>query len=132
MESTLVLIKPDAITKGLVGKILSMYEAADLKLEAMYMKTVGVEFLAKHYEEHIGKGFYEGLIYFMTSDRVIAIKIGGDDAVEVVRQINGATDPQAAEPGTVRFLFGTDVQKNCVHGSASVEEAKRELALWFD
>lgn len=131
MEKTLVLIKPDAVQKQLVGRILMMYEENGLVIEDIYKKHADENFLAKHYEEHIGRDFYPGLVEFMSSAPVFAVMVSGENAVEIVRQINGATNPKNAAPGTVRFLFGTDVRMNCVHGSATLEEAEREVALWF-
>lgn len=131
MEKTLVLIKPDAVEKKLVGRILMMYEENGLVIEDIYKKHVDETFLAKHYEEHIGRDFYPGLVEFMSSAPVFAVLVTGKNAVEIVRQINGATNPQNAAPGTVRYLFGTDVRMNCVHGSATLQEAEREVALWF-
>lgn len=131
MEKTLALIKPDAIERKLIGRIISMYEENGLTIEEMYKGKVDEEFLSNHYAEHVGRDFYPALIEFMSSGDVIAILLRGENAVEIVRQINGATNPANAVPGTIRFLFGTDVRKNCVHGSASEIEAEREIALWF-
>lgn len=131
MEKTLVLIKPDAVERKLIGRILMMYEENGLKIEDIYKKHVDKIFLAKHYEEHIDRDFYPSLVEFMSSGSVVAVLISGEDSVEVVRQINGATNPDNAAPATIRYLFGTDVQMNCVHGSATVEEANREVDLWF-
>jgi len=131
MEKTLVLIKPDAVEKKLVGRILGMYEENGLMIENIYMKHVDETLLSKHYEEHIGRDFYPSLVEFMSSAPIFAVLVSGKRAVEKVRHINGATNPKNASPNTIRALFGTDVQRNCVHGSASVEEAEREVTIWF-
>lgn len=131
MEKTLVLIKPDAVKGKLIGRIIMMYEENGLEIEGIYKKSVDIGFLAKHYAEHVERDFYPGLVEFMSSGPVVALLIAGENAVETVRIINGATNPVNALPGSIRFLFGTDVRMNCVHGSASKEEAEREINLWF-
>lgn len=130
-ESTLVIIKPDAVKKQKIGAILSVYEAHGLKLEAAYMCVPDLERIERHYEAHKGQPFYEALVRYMTSDRVFVMKLTGENAVEVVREINGATDPAKARVCTLRYLYGENVQHNAVHGSSSAQEAQRELALWF-
>ncbi len=131
MERTLVMIKPDAVNKKLIGRIITMYEENGLLIEDMYMSHLDKDALEKHYNEHVERDFYHALIRFMTEREVVVLKIQGENAVEVVREINGATNPSKARPGTIRYLFGEDVQRNSVHGSASVEEAERELKIWF-
>lgn len=128
---TLVLIKPDAYNRGLTGHLLSLYEEAGLKICALKLVKPTQRFLESHYEEHQGKSFLQALLIFMMEGPVVAAVLSGEDAVDHVRRINGATDPVKADPGTIRDLFGTDTQRNCVHGSASDEDAKREIALWF-
>jgi len=131
MEKTLVLIKPDAVKQNLIGNILMKYEERGLIVEDLYKKRVGRELLDKHYIEHVDRDFYPELTEFMTSGPVVVIRIGGRNAIEKVRAINGATNPKSSDPGTIRHMFGTDIQSNCVHGSESLVEAERELALWF-
>lgn len=131
MERTLVLLKPDAVKRDLIGQILTMYENKGLKVEALYKKHVDKELLDQHYIEHINRDFYPELADFMSSGPVVAVRLTGQNAINKVRAINGATNPKNSAPGTIRFKYGRDVQNNCVHGSASIEEAERELALWF-
>jgi len=131
-EKTLVLIKPDAIKKKLLGRIISMYEENGLAIDDMYMTEADLSVLEDHYSEHEDRSFYEPLLNFMTSGPVCVLLLFGNNAIEVVREINGATNPAKARPGTIRYLFGTDVQKNAVHGSANAEEAKKEIKIWFD
>ena len=130
-ESTLVIIKPDAVKKQKIGAILAVYEAHGLVIEEAYMCVPQKALIEKHYEAHKDKDFYPSLVRFMTSDRVFVMKLSGENAVEVVREINGATDPAKARVCTIRYLYGDSVQLNAVHGSSSPEEAEAELALWF-
>lgn len=131
MERTLVLIKPDAVEQNLIGKILMKYEESGLTVENLYKKQVKKELLDKHYIEHVNRDFYPELAEFMSSGPIVAIRLKGNNAVAKVRAINGATNPKNSAPGTIRHMYGNDVQMNCVHGSASFVEAERELALWF-
>ena len=131
MEKTLVLIKPDAVKRGLIGKILSIYEENGLNICRLYKKQLNKELLAKHYEEHIQRDFYPSLVEFMLEDQVVVVEIEGDNAVSLVREINGATNPSKARPCTIRYIYGESVQRNVVHGSADLEDAKRELSIWF-
>ena len=131
MEKTLVLIKPDAVEQNLIGKILMKYEERGLIVEDLYKKQVGRELLDKHYRDHINRDFYPELAEFMSSGPVVAIHLKGINAIEKVRKINGATNPKESAPGSIRHLFGSDIQMNCVHGSESKVEAERELTLWF-
>lgn len=132
MEKTLVMIKPDAVAKKLIGRIISMYEENGLSVEGMYVQQLSKEALSKHYAEHAERDFYPRLIDFMTEREVVVIKLVGENAVNVVREINGATNPSKARPGTIRYLFGENVQRNSVHGSATKEDAENELKLWFN
>lgn len=132
MEKTLVMIKPDAVAKKLIGRIISMYEENGLSVEEMYVQQLSKEALSKHYAEHTERDFYPRLIDFMTEREVVVIKLVGENAVNVVREINGATNPSKARPGTIRYLFGENVQRNSVHGSATKEDAENELKLWFN
>lgn len=131
MENTLVLIKPDAVQKKLVGELLAIYEKNGLMITGLKMLWPSETLLEAHYSEHIGKPYYPPLIEFMQSGPVVAIRLSGENAVEVAREINGTTNPATARPCTIRYLYGTTTQQNAVHGSASVEEAERELLLWF-
>jgi len=130
-ESTLILIKPDAFSRGLTGALLTLYEASGLKLSALKLVKPGKPLLERHYAEHAGKSFLPALLGFMQEGPLVAAVLTGQDAVDRVRRINGATDPVKADPGTIRDLYGTDTQRNCVHGSATVADAQREIALWF-
>lgn len=131
MEKTLVMIKPDAIHKKLIGTIIKIYEAHGLKITDMYMTLATRAILEKHYQEHQGQVFFEPLIEFMSSQPIIVMTLEGENAVEVVREINGATNPAKARPCTIRYLYGSNVQQNAVHGSATIEDAKREISIWF-
>jgi len=131
-EKSLVLIKPDAVKKKLIGRIIQMYEENGLIIEDMYMTEANLETLEKHYEEHTERDFFKPLLSFMTSGPICALLVSGSNAVKVIREINGATNPAKARPGTIRYLFGTSVQKNVVHGSANIEDAQKELKIWFN
>jgi nucleoside-diphosphate kinase len=109
-----------------------MYEENGLTIEDMYMTEADLSVLEDHYSEHEERSFYEPLLNFMTSGPVCVLLIYGNNAIEVVREINGSTNPAKARPGTIRYLFGTDVQKNAVHGSENSLEAKKEIKIWFD
>ncbi len=131
-EKSLVLIKPDAVKKKLIGRIIQMYEENGLIIEDMYMTEANLETLEKHYEEHTERDFFKPLLSFMTSGPICALLVSGSNAVKVIREINGATNPAKARPGTIRYLFGTSVQNNAVHGSANIEDAQKELKIWFN
>lgn len=131
MEKTLVLIKPDAVKKKLIGKIISIYEDNGLSILDSYMCVPTAKVLAEHYSEHIDRDFYPSLIEFMTSSSVVVLLIGGQNAINVVRDINGSTNPAKARPCSIRYLYGDSVQLNSVHGSANAEEAEKEIAIWF-
>lgn len=130
MEKTLVIIKPEAVQKKLVGRIISIYE--DNRLEIIHAHRVlpTREVLQQHYAAHIGKDFYEELVAFMSSSDVEVLILEGENVVEIVREINGATNPAKARPGTIRYMFGETITKNAVHGSESVEAAIQEIAIW--
>ncbi|MCT4634356.1 MAG: nucleoside-diphosphate kinase [Firmicutes bacterium] len=131
MEKTLVLIKPDAVKKNAIGNIIAMYEKNDLVVEDMYITVADKAILDEHYAEHVEKGFYPELAEFMSSGRIVVLKVAGEGAVAKVRAINGATNPAEAEEGTIRKAFGTDIGENAVHGSADAADAERELKIWF-
>ncbi len=129
---TLVLLKPDAVERGLVGEIVSRFEAKGLRLAAMELRTLDAATLERHYEEHVGKGFYADLVAFMSRGPVVAMAVEGPaDTWEIVRAMMGATNPRNAAPGTIRGDFGTEMTENLVHGSDSAESAARELGIFF-
>lgn len=131
-DRTLVLLKPDAVERGLVGTILSRFEAKGLKLVAMDLRTLDADTLARHYEEHVGKGFYDDLVAFMSRGPVVALVLEGpENTWEVVRAMMGATNPRTAAPGTIRGDLGILFTENLVHGSDSLESAARESAIFF-
>lgn len=131
-DRTLVLLKPDAVERGLVGQILSRFETKGLRIVAMDVRTLDADTLARHYEEHVGKGFYAELVSFMSRGPVVALALEGpDNTWEVVRLMVGATNPLKATPGTIRGDFGTLFTENLVHGSDSLASAERELGIFF-
>jgi nucleoside-diphosphate kinase len=132
IEKTLVIIKPDAFSKGNIGRIISIYESGGLSVEKAKVLVPSKEMLRRHYREHTEKPFFDSLIASMSSGKVMALVISGEFAVTRVRGMNGATDPVNAEEGTIRNLYGTDVQANAVHGSEDVHAAKEEIGLWFE
>lgn len=131
MEKSLVLIKPDAVERNLIGKIINHYEDKGLKIIKLRMGTISENFAGNHYYEHKDKGFYPDLIKFITRNKLCALVIEGDNAIQIIRDINGATDPEKAEEGTIRKLYALNQQENCVHASDSIESATREIELWF-
>ncbi|MBC7221715.1 nucleoside-diphosphate kinase [Candidatus Bipolaricaulota bacterium] len=131
MERTLVLLKPDAVQRRLVGRIISRIEEKGLKIVGLKMLRVSRELAEKHYAEHREKPFYPELVSFITSAPVVAMVVEGPKAVEVVRKLMGKTNPLEAEPGTIRGDFGLSVTMNLIHGSDSPSSAAREIALFF-
>ena len=131
IEKTLVLVKPDGVKKHICGEVISRFERKGLEVEAIKMIQVPEELAKKHYAEHEGKGFFKDLIAFITSGPVLAMVIKGENAVAAVRQINGATDPLKAVPGSIRGHFATSIDENVVHASDAPETAEREIGLWF-
>ncbi len=131
MERTLVLLKPDAVQRGLVGAIVSRLEHRGLKIAGMKMLRMDRETAAVHYGEHAGKGFYDGLVEFITSGPLIAIVLEGENAVQLTRNTMGSTNPVDASPGTIRGDLAVDLGRNLIHGSDSVDSAKREVDLFF-
>ena len=132
VERTLILVKPDAMQRGLGGEVLSRFERRGLKLVALRMLQMDRTLAAKHYAEHIGKAFYKPLVSFITSGPIIAALFEAENAVELARQTIGATDPAKSAPGSIRGDLGIDLGRNVVHGSDSPESAVREAALFFD
>ena len=130
-QRTLVILKPDAVRRGLVGTILSRFEAKGLSIVAMELRTIDGEQADRHYAEHVERDFYPPLRAFVTSGPMVALVLEGDEAIEVVRAINGATDGRKAAPGTIRGDLSLSNRENLVHGSDSPESAEREIALWF-
>lgn len=130
-EETLVLVKPDGVQKRICGEVISRFERKGLSIKAIKMIQVSEKLAKKHYAEHEGKGFFKDLIAFITSGPVLAMVIKGDNAVAAVRQLNGATDPLEAVPGSIRGDFATSIDENIVHASDAPETAEREIALWF-
>jgi nucleoside-diphosphate kinase len=130
-ERTLVLIKPDAVGRGLVGEIVSRFERKGLTIEAMRLRTMDVELANQHYYEHVEKTFYPSLREFMTAGPLVALVLSGDQAIEVVRAMTGATDGRKAVPGTIRGDLSLSQQANVVHASDSPESSAREISLWF-
>jgi len=129
---TLVLLKPDAVERNLVGEILSRFEVKGLRIVAMDLRRLDDSTLARLYEEHQGKGFYADLVAFMSRGPVVALALEGPkDTWEIVRSMMGATDPRAAAPGTIRGDLGTIFTENLVHGSDSAASAARELEIFF-
>ncbi len=131
METTLILFKPDALHRGLVGRILSRFEDKGLQLVGLRMMRMSPETAAKHYAEHVGRPFYEGLVGFMTGSPIIAMALRGPDAVTVARRMMGKTFGIEAEAGTLRGDFGCSKSYNLLHGSDSAESAERELGIFF-
>lgn len=132
MERTLILVKPDALQRGLAGEILSRLERRGLKIVALRLMRLDEALARRHYEEHEGKPFLDSLVRFITSAPIVAAVLEGPNAVAVARSIMGATDPQQADPGTIRGDFGLFVQNNLIHGSDSPASAQREIALFFN
>jgi nucleoside-diphosphate kinase len=131
MQRTLVLIKPDAVRRGLVGEVLSRFEAKGLTIVAMRQRTIDGELADRHYAEHLAKEFYPPLRDFVCSGPLVALVLEGDQAVDVVRELNGATDGRKAVPGTIRGDLSLSNRENLVHGSDSPESAEREIGIWF-
>ncbi len=130
-ERTLILFKPDAVARRLCGRILQRFEDKGLKVIGMKLMKISKELAETHYAPHKGKGFYNGLVQFMTSSPVVALALEGPYAIDVARKLMGATFGFKAEPGTIRGDFGVSNQYNLVHGSDSPEAAARELGLFF-
>jgi nucleoside-diphosphate kinase len=131
-KRTLVLLKPDAVERGLVGEIVSRFERRGLTIDAMQLRTLDKTILANHYAEHQGKPFYADLVEFMSRGPVVAMVVAGpDDTWEILRSMMGATNPRAAAPGTIRGDLGTIFTENLIHGSDSAESAAREIQIFF-
>lgn len=131
MERTLVLLKPDAVQRGLIGRIIARFEAKGLQVVGLKMRKFPVALIKKHYAEHKGKPFYDDLVGFMTSGPVVAMVLEGLGAVDITRRLIGATSSAKADPGTIRGDLGMSFSNNLVHGSDGKGAARRELALFF-
>ena len=130
-ERTLVLIKPDAVRRGLVGEVLGRFERKGLTIEAMVLRTMDAALADEHYAEHVDKAFYPPLKVFMTGGPLVAAVISGDQVIDVVRALVGATDGRVAAAGTIRGDLSLSNRENLVHASDSPESAAREIGLWF-
>ena len=130
-ERTLVLLKPDAVRRGLVGEVTSRFEAKGLSIVRMALRTIDGELADQHYAEHVERDFYPPLREFVTGGPLVAMVLEGDEAIAVVRALAGATDGRKAAPGTIRGDLSLSNRENLVHGSDSAESAERELAIWF-
>ncbi|HWL99050.1 MAG TPA: nucleoside-diphosphate kinase [Nocardioidaceae bacterium] len=130
-QRTLVLLKPDAVRRGLVGEILRRYESKGLAIVAMDQRTIDGDLADVHYAEHVERDFYPPLRAFITSGPLVATVLEGDEAVEVVRLLNGATDGRKAAPGTIRGDLALSNRENLVHGSDSPDSAEREIKIFF-
>lgn len=130
-ETTLLLVKPDGVRRGLVGEVITRIERKKLRLAALQLVQLDEEAARRHYHAHTDKPFFPDLLEFITSGPVVAIAVQGRGAVEVVRSLMGATDPKNAAPGTIRGDFGLEVTENLVHGSDGAESAAYELELFF-
>jgi nucleoside-diphosphate kinase len=131
MEQTLVLVKPDGVQRGLIGQIITRLERRGLKLIGMKFMQVSTELASTHYEAHVGKPFYEGLVNYITSSPIVAMVWEGKDAIQIVRTTMGATNAAVAVPGTIRGDFAVEIGRNLVHGSDGLESAAREVSLFF-
>lgn len=131
MEKTFIMLKPDAVRKGVIGEVISRLEKGGLKIVAMKMIQLSEKICREHYAHHIDKPFFKGLVEFMCSAPVICMVLEGENAVEVVRALAGPTDSKKAPKGTIRGDFGTDVQVNIIHASDSRETAEKEIARFF-
>jgi nucleoside-diphosphate kinase len=131
MERTLVLVKPDGVQRGLVGEVISRLERRGLKLAGMKLMQVDDALARRHYAEHVSRPFFPGLVSFIIAAPVVAMVWEGNNAVELVRQTMGATDPGKSAPGTIRGDLAVNISRNLVHGSDKAESAQREIALFF-
>lgn len=130
-QKTLVIIKPDGIQKNIIGEIISRIEKKGLKILNMKMTKLSRELAEKLYEEHRNKPFFKSLVNFITSAPIIVMIVEGEDVISIFRFMMGPTDPKNAAPGTIRGDYGTDIERNIIHGSDSIESAKREVDLFF-
>lgn len=132
MERTLIIVKPDAVQRGLIGRIVTRFERRGLRIAAMKLIHIDEALAQRHYAIHEGKPFYEPLIAYITSSPVVVMVLEGNDAIEIVRRTMGATNPAEAAPGTIRADFGLEIGRNLVHGSDGPDTAAFEVSLFFD
>jgi nucleoside-diphosphate kinase len=130
-ERTLILLKPDAIHRGLIGPILARYEQRGLKIVGLKLATITEAQAREHYSEHVDKGFFPGLLEFITSGPSVQVVVEGPNAIKIVRDTNGATKPNEALPGTIRADYGITIDFNLVHGSDGPEAASKEIGIYF-
>jgi len=131
VERTLIIIKPDAVQRALIGEIVRRFEARGLRIVGMKLLQAPRGLAEKHYAEHAGRRFYEGLLDYITSAPVVVMALEAPNAIKIARDMIGATKPIESPPGSIRGDFGIDVGRNLIHGSDGPESAERELALWF-
>lgn len=131
MERTFIMLKPDAVQRGLVGEIISRFEKKGLKLVGMKLIQVDRALAEEHYAEHRGKGFFEPTVGYIMSSPVVAMVWEGKNGVALARELMGTTNPANANPGSIRGMYGMDISRNVIHGSDSVASAEREIALYF-
>ncbi len=131
MERTLVLLKPDLVTRHLIGQVLAIYERNGLVIENLQRVRASQQQVESHYAEHLGRPFYEGLILSLADQNIAAVILSGNHAIEKVRTLNGATDPKQALAGTIRGQYALSMRENSVHASDSIENAEREIQIWF-
>jgi nucleoside-diphosphate kinase len=132
VERTLIIIKPDAVQRGLTGHIIHRFERRGLRIVAMKFMQITTELARRHYAVHNGKPFYEPLVDYITSGPVTVMILEGTDAIQIARRTMGATNPSEADPGTIRADFGVEIGRNLVHGSDGPETAEFEISLFFD
>jgi nucleoside-diphosphate kinase len=132
VERTLILVKPDAMQRGLAGEILARFERRGLRIVGLRLLQVDRAMAEQHYAEHVGKPFFDGLVSYITSSPIVAAVLEGTNAVAATRQIMGSTRPTEAAPGTIRADFGLEVGRNLVHGSDGAESAEREIGIFFE
>jgi len=131
VEHTFVMVKPDGVSRGLVGEVVGRFERKGLRLEQMRLLTITEDLAERHYAEHVAQPFFGELVSFITSGPVVAMEWSGESAIAVARTLMGPTDPVEASPGTIRGDYGLVITNNMVHGSDSAASAERELGLFF-
>ncbi|MFL0247811.1 nucleoside-diphosphate kinase [Candidatus Clostridium stratigraminis] len=131
MERTLILVKPDGVERKLLGKIISCYERKGLNIIALELILADTDTAKRHYEEHVGKPYFEELIKYITENKLCALVVEGENAIEIVRKINGDKDPLKSDLGSIRGKFSIEKTRNLVHASDSAQSAKREIGIWF-
>ena len=131
MERTLIIVKPEGVQRGLIGQVIARFEQKGLKVVGLKLMQIPREMAERHYAEHAGKAFYEGLVSHITSSPVVVGVLEGPEAVSVARTMMGVTNPKAAAPGTIRGDYGLDIGLNIVHGSDGTESAQREIGIFF-